>query len=138
MSDFKIFSHTADIGLEVQGKTREDLFRNAALGLLSILTDPSDFGRTETVRFKLEARTWEDLLVAWLEEILYFFTVKAIGFRDFKITSMSPTRVQGIGAGERIDLKKHRVDREVKAVTYHDLKIEKTRTGYKTRIILDI
>ena len=106
--------------------------------MLSILTDPSDFKPAKKVSFSLKAGNPEDLLVAWLEEILYFFTVKRIGFHDLKIASLTSTTLCGTGIGGKINIKRHRVDREIKAVTYHDLKINETKNGFRTRIIFDI
>lgn len=136
---FKVFSHTADIGLQIQGRHLAELFEHAAEGMMCILSDPQQFIPQKKVSFVLQSSNWESLLVDWLSEILYYFSVKKIGFSKFKVHfDLRDFKLKGQAQGEYFDLTRHKIFREVKAVTYHDLKIRKLKNGYSTRIIFDI
>lgn len=134
---YKIFPHTADVGLKISGKSRNEIFENAALGLTYLLTDPKKLHATKTISFSLQAGSWEELLVSWLNEILFFFTVKKISFLSFRVRSAEPFSLNASARGEKLT-KKHPVFKEIKAVTYHNLKITRRNKIYSARLILDI
>lgn len=106
--------------------------------MLALLTHSEKFNSKSKVCFVLSSRDWESLLVDWLHEILYYFTVKKMGFSRFRIERIGPFFLKASGYGEKIDLKRHQILREVKAVTYHNLRIKKAKGCYSTRIIFDI
>jgi len=135
---YRVFSHTADIGLHIRGRTMEALFKNAARGMTSLITEQEKFAPRKKATLSVHSDTWESLLVDWLGEILYYFTVKRMGFCTLKIKKINAFSIDAIGYGEEIRLDHHPVFREIKAVTYHDLKIKKTKGGYSTKIIFDI
>lgn len=135
---YEIFPHTADVGLRVRGKAMPDLFKSAAEGMNSLLTDPKKFRPIKEQVISLRSDTWESLLVEWLQEILYFFTVKRMAFSRFSITKIEAHSLNAVCRGEKIDLARHPVYREIKAVTYHNLRIRKSASGYMTEIIFDI
>ena len=135
---YQIFPHTADIGLSVEGKSLNELFESSALGMTSLLTEPSKLAPSQSVPLSLRSESWEFLLLDWLMEILYQFTVKKIAFSRFEIRTLEPYRIEALGWGETILPDRHPVLHEIKSVTYHDLKIQKTGGGYSTRIIFDI
>jgi SHS2 domain-containing protein len=59
-------------------------------------------------------------------------------FKDLKIMEITGTRLKVKAGGERINTKKHHLQREVKAATYHQLKIEQTAEGWRAQVIFDI
>lgn len=137
--NFETFSHTADIGLKVRGETIAALFENAALGLTSLLTDPEKIHSEKKVAFKLKSSVgWESLLVEWLQEILYEFTVRKMAFSKFHVQRISEYFLEAEADGELIQSDRHPILREVKAVTYHNLKIDRDKEGFRTEIIIDI
>ncbi|OGR83686.1 MAG: hypothetical protein A2636_03785 [Elusimicrobia bacterium RIFCSPHIGHO2_01_FULL_64_10] len=134
---FEIIPHTADIGLRVRGKTLAALFENAARGMTSLLAEMKGTGREKSANVRLSSDGPESLLVDWLGEILYKFTVKRAAYSRFKVTALSPralsARLSGGRAGPGL-----RALREIKAVTYHGLKIKKMKEGYAADIIFDV
>jgi SHS2 domain-containing protein len=114
------------------------LFINAALGMLSLVTDLKNLGEKKKARISVRSDSWESLLVDWLNEILYRFTVRKTGFSKFEINKLLPFRIEAVGYGEEMDLNRHEVFREIKSVTYCDLKIKKLKGGYTVKIIFDI
>ncbi len=135
---YQIIGYTADIGLKVQGKTLALLFQNAAMGMCSIIADPKSFAPKKTLKIQVRATDWENLLVKTLSEILYYGLGKKIGLSQVKIKKIKPFHLTAELIGEKIDLKRRPIYREIKAVTYHNLKIKKTKSGFAAKIIFDI
>ncbi|MGV8057668.1 MAG: archease [Smithellaceae bacterium] len=148
MQKYKVFNHTADIGCEIFGKTRKELFANSVTALFGLILERSDDHRqksTMTIKDHPEEKEiiiagndLEDLLINFLREVLYLFN----GQR-WVITSCDPLEINRNHcvarlSGEPYNLKKHKVTMEIKAVTYHGLSIQKTRKGWKARVIFDV
>ncbi|MBL7068874.1 MAG: archease [Candidatus Omnitrophica bacterium] len=138
MKRYEIINHTADIGIKVYGKSLEELFINAASGMFEIIADLDGLKPSTSIKVKLEAQNDEELLVAWLDELIYNFYTKKIIFSEFKISSLSAAKIEAEAIGKHIGDKKSRLKTEIKAATYHDLKIEKESGNYQVQIIFDI
>ena len=81
---------------------------------------------------------YESLLVAWLNEVLYWFDGKRIAFRQFRIEEIEPERVTAVGWGEPRDPLRHRAKLIVKAVTWHQLKVSRCDDGWVAEVYLDV
>ena len=138
MKRYEIIDHTADIGLRSYGETLEELFVNSAFGMFEIIADLNAVNPKESIQIKTEASGYEELLVSFLRELLYLYSVKEILFKDFTIKSLSENHLHAEARGEKISPQKHTLKAEIKAVTYHQLKIEKKPTGYQAQLIFDI
>lgn len=135
---YQVLPHTADVGLELFGKSRAELFENAAEGMTALLTDAGKVKTQKKISVRLWAHSWEELLVGWLNEILYWFTVKQMAFKKFKVQCSVPFTLRAFLWGEKLQRGKHPVFREIKAVTYHNLKIKKRNGNYSGKILFDI
>ena len=91
----------------------------------------------ESVEFQLEATTCEDLLIDWLNELLYTFDTRHLVLSRFDVR-VAGTQLAACASGEKLDLERHRIGCEVKAVTYHELKLMRSDTSYMAQMILDI
>jgi SHS2 domain-containing protein len=80
----------------------------------------------------------DSLLIEWLNELIYLFDVKHILFNHFDITNLTHNELQAICYGEDFNTMKHTIKVEVKAATYHMLKIDKGDDGFRAKVILDI
>ena len=130
--------HTADIRMEVHGKTMEELFSNAARGMMSLLVSrPSGDAETE-ITVHLDSGDYEDLLVDWLREILFQNEVRDFVLLEPCILRLSETGIEARLEGRRFQPGEERPDQEIKGVTYHGLSIEETDRGYRARIVFDI
>jgi SHS2 domain-containing protein len=136
--DFEVIDHTADIGIAVYGADMKQTFANAARGLFSLITDPNAVKENEHRDIEVAAPDREALLVNWLNELIYLFEAKKMLFTRFEINSLTDTGLKATGYGEKINLNRHHLKREVKAATYYKLKIEQTGSGWKVRVIFDI
>jgi SHS2 domain-containing protein len=135
---FEVTDHTADIGITAYGKDLAELMANAACGMLSLIIEPQTVNSTVTAKIELEERDNVTLLVVWLNTLLYELEVKRLLFKEFDIVVTGQTKLTAVCCGEKLDLAKHRLIREVKAATYHNLSIVEEKGIYSAGIIFDI
>ncbi len=137
MKKFDIIEHTADTGIVAYGAELEEAFANAAYAMFTLIADLEDVKEVVCRQIEVEAGDREDLLVSWLNELLYLFDVEGVIFRRFKITELSGTSLKAEGYGELTDKARHSLKAGVKAATYHMLRVEKDN-GYSVRVIFDV
>ena len=139
MKRFELIEHTADVGIKAYGKNPHHLFSNSAYGMFSLITDLSTVSPKEKIGIKLTSLSREELLIAWLNELLYHFNQSKILLKKFNIKELNGEHLLAEVFGERYDKKKHRLKMEVKAATYHQLKIEQvTNNRWQAKIIFDV
>ena len=138
MKRYDIIDHTSDIGIKAYGKSLEELFINAAYGMFDIIADLEGLKPSTSIKIELEADNPEELLVAWLDELIYNFCTKNIIFSDFKIEELTAKSIKAEALGRHIGDKKSRLKTEIKAATYHGLKIDKKENNYEVQIIFDV
>ena len=132
---FEIVEHTADWAIRAIGGDLAELFRQAALGMSSLLVADLAAVPTDVERpVELAADDAESLLVAWLGELAYWAESEQLVFRRFDLPVVMPTQLQAtVYGGRAAELQKH-----IKAVTYHNLAIEETAEGLAATVILDV
>ena len=141
MKEFEIIDHTADIGIVAYGKTKREVFINAAKGMFEIIAGENrELKENFYDKIKLEAKSLEDLLIAWLNELLYISEVKLVILNKFKIKELSDGQIKAEVGGTKINHLSIRIKREVKAVTYHRLEIKKDEESglWRAQVIFDI
>ena len=136
--DFEFIDHTADIGILAYGADMKQVFANAARGLFSIITNLDSVAVKESRNIQVTAPDPEALLVQWLNELIYLFEAREILFNRFEITSITDTELSAKAFGEKINLAKHELKTQVKAATYHMLKIEQYEVGFRAQVIFDV
>jgi SHS2 domain-containing protein len=135
---YTIFDHTADLGVEIYGKTLPELFANAAFAVFDIITDLRFVKATEERQVVIEGSGWEDLLVNYLREILYLLNGEGLLLKKYAIGKIALYRLEGSVAGEFFDPATHRIHTEIKAVTYHQISVRETQDGWTGRVIFDV
>jgi SHS2 domain-containing protein len=135
---YRLFSHTGDLGMTVQGQDRLDLFEQAAWSFFDLLVDARRIDPKIELEVSVEAPDREALLVAWLGELLYLFDARRLVFSRFEIEELTDRSLKARVWGEDFDPEKHVFKHGVKAVTYHQLQIRKTPKGWRARVIFDI
>jgi SHS2 domain-containing protein len=142
MQSYKLFDHTADIGMEIFGRTPKELFAYAAEAMLDVMIQDSGSNETsaesEMKTFSVEGRDREDLMANFLREVLYLFNGKGWVAGQCKIMECSTKRLVAQLIGEPFNKKKHSIKTEIKAVTYSGLSIEKVKPGWRARVIFDV
>jgi SHS2 domain-containing protein len=131
---YRLLSHTADLALEVQGASLEELFANAALGMFAQMVDLASIPRLVQQTVDVAADDHESLLVAWLSELLFLRETKCEAYCSFEVSFPAPGALHGIALGAPW----RAFDRPVKAVTYHGLTIAQGTAGYRAAIVFDV
>jgi SHS2 domain-containing protein len=136
----ELFEHTADIGVRVSAATLEQLFAEAGRAVASLTIENVDaIALREAVTIELEAEDLEGLFVDWLRELIYRFETGHLLLREFSIQLTGGNRrLCAECSGERADWSRHQPDHELKAVTYHQLRVVQTTTGWEATVIFDI
>ncbi len=138
MQPFRVLEHTADVGFEAFGATREEVFRNAARALMDIIVDLGAVQPRASVNVRVEGPDPPSLLVKWLSEILYLQDAEGWLFSDFEILSLDDHSVSALARGEKFDRGRHQLKLLVKAITYHQLALEKSGDGWRAQVYVDI
>lgn len=135
---YRVVDTTADTGIEAWGESLKELFEETARGLLYLMADLSKVDPVEEVEAEVEGVDYEDTLVTMLNEIIYLHETRKMLFSDIEILDLSPGRVRFRLRGEKIDLRKHELNTEVKAATYHNIRIAKEGDTYRVRVVFDL
>lgn len=155
--EVRVIDHTADVGIEVEAESLHELFEGAAYGMFSLMLDPScHVGNTVKRDISIEAEDPGELMFEWLNELIYLFDAE-----EFLLSSCRVRRIEGINEnekeawgslpcqgdtlkleasveGERYDPRKYTIGIELKAATYHQLRLERRGASWYSRIIFDV
>lgn len=129
---------TADTGLLVWGRGREELFANAAMGLTHLMADLRTVRPREKREVAVQAQDLPGLLVAWLNEWVYRFDAEGFIGCEFVVDELAEDRLRGQGRGETCDPRRHRLRSLVKGVTYHRLEILELGDRLRARLVVDL
>jgi SHS2 domain-containing protein len=135
---YRIIEHTADIRIEVEAPDVPGIFTRSALAMLDLMFGFESVGRKETRTITTTGDGVEELLIAWLNEVLYVYSVEGIVFSRFSHVEMTDKSFSAVGSGERLDCTKLSGGLEIKAATYHGLSIRPADGGWKATIIFDV
>ncbi|MBI4675394.1 MAG: archease [Chloroflexi bacterium] len=133
MDRYTEIDHTADWAFRAYGSTLQELFENAAYAIFA-LEGALDAQSTLTREIKVEGVDREALLVNWLNELLFLQETKHETFQKFNFTEFSDTKLKATIHGAPAKA----VTKFIKAVTFHDLKIEQTDKGWQATIVVDV
>ncbi len=135
---YTIFPHTADAGLRVEAADKETLFAEAGCALFSLVVTNLDEVQVNTKRtITVDGDDLEYLFFDWLSELLFTFERERLVFNQFAV-SFHAGGVRGIASGEPVDHERHQLEHEIKAITYHGLKVQQTEQGWIAEVIVDI
>lgn len=135
MKRYEILPHTADVRIKVFGKTKKELFCNALLGMAEVFGADLKEGGAKKRIVNVKSSDPAALLVDFLNEVLYLTQVNKEVYTKVKIIKFSNTDIKAEIFGKKVE----RFSEDIKAATYHNLKISKTDKGlFETEIIFDI
>jgi len=139
MKKYEIVDHTADLGIRADAETLPELFENVALGMLESIAEIDSIDEMRKIEINAEGETLEDLLVAFLGEIIFQHEVEEILFKRVEILQFNENNLSAIAYGEEKNPQKHIIYTEIKNVTYHQLQVEKSADGkWETLVIFDL
>jgi SHS2 domain-containing protein len=132
------FDHTADLGLRIRAATLDQLFVEAAEVLFEVIVeDLQSVTPAECLDVVLPADELPFLLFDWLKTLLYHFDAEHRLFGRFEV-KIGADGLVGKAWGEPLDRERHELSHEVKAITYHGLRVEQTDDGWLAEVIVDI
>ena len=132
----------ADTAFVAEGKTLEEMFESAALATTNVMV--KDLTKIEPVKRRkmtVSDKSIEKLLFNFLQEIIYLKDAELMVFSEYtvKIKDRNGTySLVCIARGEKIDMEKHELVVDVKAITYHLFEVKNEGGKWKSRVILDI
>ncbi len=135
---YQIIDHTADLGIIVKGPDVKSLFIFAAQAMTDLIVKGDIRDRTAIKDVLVEGEDFQDLMVRWLGEILYLFEGENLILNSTEIKSIGPMRLQATLTLASFEPKRHEVQREIKAVTYHQISVNRSDDGWEARVIFDI
>lgn len=130
--------HTADRGIIVRAGDLRELFARAAWGMFSIITDMDAVKPAQAEAMVVTAPDREALLVRWLSELNFQHATRHQVFSRFDIRELRDDRLVAEVGGEKIVPERHTIHTEIKAVTFHGLRLERVAAGWKAEIIFDL
>lgn len=136
---YELFEHTADLGLRIRASDLNTLFAEAGTALFATLLEDVASVRPQSAQtFTIEGEDRELLLFDWLRTLLLTFDEQHRVFSRFDVQVHSQG-LQATAWGELFDPQRHLPGHEVKAITYHGLKLEQLSDGsFLAEVIVDI
>jgi len=135
---YKLVPHTADMGIKLANQTLKGLFEDAAFALFDILTDIKKIKPQFRKEISVQAVDIEELLNTFLGKLLEEFTVENNLISKVEIQNLEDKKLTAIISGEPYNPQKYSIKIEIKAITFNDLYVKKTKTGYEAQVILDV
>lgn len=138
---YVLIEHTADIRIRVKAKNQKELFIQAAKAMFDLIAEKklsalSSQLSAKEVKIIQKAGNIEELLVNWLNELLSLSAVKELIFSGFKINKLDDNLIEAVATGR--NFKDYQINSEIKAATYHQLRVVKTASGYTAEVIFDV
>jgi len=137
-SGYEFFGHTADMGIRAHAPTCAGLFIELARGLIVLMVEDTVLHPLETRPIHLTAPDEESLLLAWLQELLFWFSTERFVPVKFFLPEVTQTTLRGIVEGETFQPTRHVQGREVKAITRHQLVVRERDSLWYGQVIVDI
>jgi SHS2 domain-containing protein len=132
------FEHTADLGLRIRAADLDTLFTEAAQALFgTVVEDLATVRPLQKIEVQIDGDEIDFLLFDWLRELLYHFDADRLLFGKFAV-HVTDAGLTASAWGEPIDRSRHNLEHEIKAITYHGLRVEKIGGQWEAEVIVDI
>ncbi len=141
MTGYTFLEHITDAFIRAEGATLEEAFANAARGLTDTMIHIETVKEKTGEQFAVQGSDLENLLYNWLETLLIKVTTESLVFSTFNLKIRrikGGYELKGTGSGEKLNLRRHKPKTEVKAATYHQMKIEQKNGHVTLQFLLDL
>ncbi len=125
--------HTADLAINVWGEDFLSILIHSAQGMYALIGVRCDMDSPTTITFSIEDADQETILVDFLSELLYLCEDRRLAFDIFTF-NFQIGRIIVSASGHNVIA----VHRDIKAVTFNDLVINRTDSGLETMITFDV
>jgi len=129
--------HTADTGIDVEASSLEECFGRAAAGMFACFTRGGEAGE-RILDVEVRADGLDELLVAWLDELLFQAEVGNLLLLGFEVIEVGLTRLRARVAARALRQDDAATGSAVKAVTRHDLAVRRVGDRWRARVIFDV
>ncbi|MEO0136886.1 MAG: archease [candidate division WOR-3 bacterium] len=134
---YRYLDHTADLGIEVEAPSIEELFIDTAKAIFETQIDGAILENKE-LTFEISSVSLEELLIEWCRELIYNFSVNGFIPAVYKVEIKPDYKLKAFLKGDIFTPGRHRIKLEVKNATYHNLFIQRKDNLYHARIIFDV
>lgn len=141
MRRYEFLEHTADVAARIHGRTLADLFVSAAYCMFAVLVaKKKNKGKAAVceIRINAQGESPEDLLKSWLDELLYIFSTQRLILHRAKSVSCGAASAEARLLMDHFDAERYELKDEIKAVTYHELKVERIKDRWRAHVIFDV
>lgn len=136
---------TADVAVEVNAKTLNQLFTDAGMAVAEQSANPKTVKPKIKKEVTLKETILEKLFFNFIEELIFIKDSDAMVFNKFKVDVKQKTKegkkeyaLHAVVYGDKINQKTQELHTDVKAITLHLFEIKKAQKGWKAFFILDI
>jgi SHS2 domain-containing protein len=134
---YREIEHTADVGVEFSAPDLRSAFETAAAAMFDVMSDLDRVDETWRGRVRVTGLDLQNLMVRWLAELLFIAESEGVLLSRFSVDLLDGFTLEAAVAGEKLDRARHAIRVEIKAPTYHGLKVEEVRDGWLVRVIFD-
>lgn len=143
---YRYLEHSTDAIVQAHGSSLEELFENSAMGLVNIMFDIDKVENRQSETIIASDENLENLLFDWLEKVLLKILIEQIVLSRFSIeisekyTNLAEKKylLKARAGGEKVSYGKHNYKIEIKAITYHELKIQRIDSSYVATFLVDL
>ena len=135
---FEYFEHKADIGVRGKGETLKEAFEQIALATFEIMIETKDLHSSIPKQIEISGNDYEELLMAWLSELLYLKDVENQMYYNFEIIELTEQKLSALIYGEIINPEEHKLKLEVKAATWTQLAVKKEKKFWIAQCVVDV
>lgn len=135
---YRILSRSSDLLIKVFGGTQAELFANSAFALFDLITDIGKVEIRERLSLEVEGVNRDDLMVNWMRELLYLYQGSGYLLREFLVHEARDNYVRGEVCGEKFDPDRHEIQRDIRAVAYHQSRMDKTGDQWTAQVIFEL
>jgi SHS2 domain-containing protein len=138
VKNYELLEHTADIGIRVKASDLAGLFKSAGLAITDISAEKqkTQYPEKHKIVIDQKADNVEELFFNWLNELLSAGAAEGLIFEDIQINQINENFIDAIAIGT--DIRNYKVNTEIKAATYHQLKVQKTDLLWQAEVIFDV
>jgi SHS2 domain-containing protein len=135
---YEVLPTTADIGIIAYGEDLVSLFKNTAEGMFDLVAEMDNVEVKIAEAVDVSAPNFEELLVAWLNELILLFDARGFLAKEFDISELNEKHLKAVVKGETYNAEKHAIKTGIKGATYHKLEVKKMDDLWRAQVIFDV
>ncbi|MBM3232572.1 archease [Candidatus Pacearchaeota archaeon] len=131
---FIFLEHTADIKVRITGRTLDEIFQNTVLALASYTNSGNPIKSKKGKVVEVQGTDMLSLMYNFIDELIYLIDAEHF------IPSKAQVLLRGNNLKAEIfgdDTKNYNLS-HIKAATYAEMSIQKTKNGWEAFIVLDV